>query len=145
MLGKSKSLTLARHGKLVLKIMLVPAIRPVFWTGSFLKHPFLTGRYFYEEFSIFTFLEYFPDKASSMTWLKGKDKKLLVSTVDYLVWWKLSDACPDLIRQCEAKFMCYTSRLKSDDPLLKSATPMEKMCELCDTFATDDVRHHILV
>ena len=69
--------------------------------------------------------------------------KQVAGPLNYLIWWKLSDLKPELMRQCEdmAKLVCNTSYLKSNDPRLKGSQPTEKMCVLCDEYALEDVKH----
>ena len=70
----------------------------------------------------------------------------VMGNVKYLVWWRLSDMIPSLMRQCEdmAKLLCRTSKLKADVPRLKAASPVERMCSLCNLYQIEDAKHVIL-
>ena len=43
-----------------------------------------------------------------------------------------------------SQILCGASRLKCDDPRLKSASRVERMCEACDEYAIEDVKHVIM-
>ena len=72
--------------------------------------------------------------------------KGVMESVNYLTWWKLSDERPELMRECEdlAKLVCNSSRLKSTDPRFKTASPVDRMCTLCEGYAKEDVKHVVL-
>ena len=42
------------------------------------------------------------------------------------------------------KLICGASRLKCDDPRLRNAASVEKMCDVCNEYAIEDVKHTIL-
>ena len=70
-----------------------------------------------------------------------------VSTVTrYLPWWSIADKYPERIRDCEilTKLICHASLLRGDDFKYKNQTGVNRMCDLCDNFETEDVRHFIL-
>ena len=64
----------------------------------------------------------------------------------YLVWWLLSDMVPRLTRECElmAKFVCKCSRLKAHDGWFKTASRIDKVCQLCTDNEVENVEHIIL-
>ena len=64
----------------------------------------------------------------------------------YLVWWELSDMFPDWMSICEimAKLICRCSLLKSDDVRLKSLTPSNRWCDLCEFSNVEDIWHLIM-
>ena len=66
--------------------------------------------------------------------------------VYHMVWWFLSDMIPRLTRECElmAKFVCKCSRLKAYDGRLKSASRIDKVCQLCIENEVENVEHIIL-
>ena len=66
--------------------------------------------------------------------------------VRYSVWWRLSDDHPEKVKQCEdlVRLICGASRLKCDDPRLKNAFRVERMCEACNEYAIEDAKHVIL-
>ena len=72
--------------------------------------------------------------------------KEVSGTVRYSLWWRLSDDQPILPKQCEdmIKLICGASRLKCDDPRLRNAARVDKMCELCSKYEVEDAKHVIL-
>ena len=66
--------------------------------------------------------------------------------VRYSVWWSLSDDHPEKVKQYEdlVRIICGASRLKCDDPRLRNALRVEKMCEACSEYAIEDAKHVIL-
>ena len=103
-------------------------------------------------------------KWSQIVWKKGwefddnywravntmnKDNDLLSSVMPgnrYLAWWQMADFMHNMIKECEcvAKILCHTSLLKCDDYRLKGQPPSVKVCELCDSYATENI-HHLLM
>ena len=72
--------------------------------------------------------------------------KEVSGTFGYSIWWRLVDNQPQKIRQCEdmIKLICGASRLKCDDPRLKNSTSVNRMCEVCDNYEIEDVKHVIM-
>ena len=66
--------------------------------------------------------------------------------VRYSVWWSFADEFPEKVKQCEdlVKILSGASRLKCDDPRLKCASRVERMCEACDEYAIEDVKHVVM-
>ena len=64
----------------------------------------------------------------------------------YLVWWSVSDKYPQYVKKCElmCKLICHASALHADDVKLKSQLRTFKMCEFCDMYEIEDVRHFLL-
>ena len=64
--------------------------------------------------------------------------------IDYILWWRIADLKPQLMRQCEgmAKLVCCASDLKLDKP--RNENVMSKRCELCETFEMEDANHLML-
>ena len=64
----------------------------------------------------------------------------------YLTWWSISDKYPQYTKKCEVicKLLCHSSALRADDFKLKSQIGTLKMCNLCDNYQLEDVRHFIL-
>ena len=65
----------------------------------------------------------------------------------YLNWWAISDKYPQYTKKCEilCKLLCHSSVLRVDDFKLKSQIDTLKMCNLCDNYQVEDVRHFILL
>ena len=64
----------------------------------------------------------------------------------YLVWWSFSDKYPQYVKKCEimCKLVCHASALRADDVKLKRQLRTFKMCEFCDMYEIEDVRHFLL-
>ena len=63
----------------------------------------------------------------------------------YLNWCSISDRYPHYTKKCEimCKLICHSSALRSDDFKFKSQLGTLRMCDLCDNFEIEDVRHFI--
>ena len=64
----------------------------------------------------------------------------------YSTWWQIANLKHDLTRQCEhvIKLICHASRLKSDDYRLKDTNRTQRMCEMCNEYAIEDVEHVLM-
>ena len=64
----------------------------------------------------------------------------------YLVWWSVSDKYAQYVKKCKimCKLICHASALRADDVKLKSQLRTFKMCEFCDMYEIEDVRHFLL-
>ena len=74
------------------------------------------------------------------------DSNILYKTIGtprYLSWWQISDKFPMHTKMCEslARIVCKTSLLKSDDYKLKSLTPSNRVCNNCDLYGPEDIKH----
>ena len=67
-------------------------------------------------------------------------------TSHYISWWSLCDVKPHLRRMWEVmvKLICSSSRLKSDDILLKGSHDSLKFCSNCDLGIVESVRHIVM-
>ena len=77
------------------------------------------------------------------------DSNILYKTIGtprYLSWWQISDNLLIHTRMCEslARIVCKSSLLKSDDYRLKSLTPCNRVCNNCDLYATEDIKHLLM-
>ena len=77
------------------------------------------------------------------------DSNILYKTIGaprYLSWWQISDNLPIHTRMCEslARIVCKSSLLKSDDYSLKSLTPCNRVCNNCDMYAKEDIKHLLM-
>ena len=70
--------------------------------------------------------------------------RIIKDSIDYLIWWRLADLKPQLMRKWEvmAKLVCCASDLKCDKT--RNENIMYKRCELCETFEMEDAKHLIL-
>ena len=66
--------------------------------------------------------------------------------VNYLVWWQISDRFPKVIKTCKvmARIVCSNSILKSDDYRTRKGNDSERICNLCDNYEVEDMKHVIL-
>ena len=57
-----------------------------------------------------------------------------IGTVNYLVWWHISDRYPKLMKMCEvmARIVCRNSMLKSEDYRSRRGNVSEGKCTICD-------------
>ena len=69
-----------------------------------------------------------------------------MGNVCYLIWWQISDNCPSLIRTCEtmAKLVCRTSLLKSDDYRCRNNVNENQICQLCESYSTENSLHVVM-
>ena len=77
------------------------------------------------------------------------DSNILYKTIGvprYLSWWQISDNCPRHTKMCEslARLVCKTSLLKSDDYRLKGQTHSNRVCDQCELFAIENVKHMLM-
>ena len=77
------------------------------------------------------------------------DSNILYKTIGvprYLSWWQISDNCPRHTKMCEslARLVCKTSLLKSDDYRLKGLAPSNRVCNQCDLYASENVKHILM-
>ena len=69
-----------------------------------------------------------------------------IGSVNYLIWWQISDKIPGLIKVCEtmAKLVCSASGLKSDDYKYKRSAEYNQLCSRCEMFEVENLSHVIL-
>ena len=77
------------------------------------------------------------------------DSNILYKTIGvprYLSWWQISDNCPrhTKMRESLARLVSKTSLLKSDDYRLKGLTPINRVCNNCDLYAPENVKHLLM-
>ena len=60
----------------------------------------------------------------------------VVGSVNYLIWWQISDKYPGLVKVCEimAKLICSASNLKCDDYRFKHNALNNQICSRCDLY-----------
>ena len=64
----------------------------------------------------------------------------------YLTWWYLLDKFPRAMRSCEivARLVCHASLLKADDVRLKRLNKSDRVCNLCELYEDENVRHLVM-
>ena len=70
----------------------------------------------------------------------------VVGSVNYMIWWQISDKFPRLMKVCEvmAKLICSASGLKCDDYRFKHNVLSNQICSRCDLFEVENVSHILL-
>ena len=69
-----------------------------------------------------------------------------MGTVKLMLWWHLADIFPELMYCCEtmAKVVCRASKLKSDHYSYRKEPTLNKYCDLCHSYAIEDIEHIIV-
>ena len=85
-------------------------------------------------------------KSSAMLHRDNNIMSRVLPETGYLCWWQMADYNQGLMRMCEnlVKIICRASKLKSDDPSLKGALYSVKACELCESYAPEDIFHILM-
>ena len=70
----------------------------------------------------------------------------VVGSVNYLIWWQISDKYPGLVKICEimAKLVCSASNLKCDDYRFKHGSANNQICDRCDLYEVENLPHVLL-